>query len=194
MMNKTYSNSKNLPSQLIIFAVISLVVCLTRFSHELTPLSLPDASLIVFVAGGLLLKKIRYLFFLLVAVFFIDFYAITIHQYAEVRISISYFTHMLTYLIAWLIAKKWLSDRQLEIKRFFKISAAIIVVTYFISYGSYYLLNTTTTDTTFFNFMAMDLKDFLITNFAYAIILLASIKIIDVMENQKKPKNSLLNN
>jgi hypothetical protein len=101
---------------------------------------------------------------------------------------------MLTYLIAWLIVKKWLSDRQLEIKRFFKISAAIIVVTYFISYGSYYLLNTTATDTTFFNFMALDLKDFLITNFAYAIILLASIKIIDVMENQKKPKNSLLNN
>ena len=42
--------------------------------------------------------------------------------------------------------------------------------------------------------MAMDLKDFLITNFAYAIILLASIKIIDAMANQKKPKNSLLNN
>jgi len=193
-MNKTYSNSKNLPSQLIIFAVISLVVCLTRFSHELTPLSLPDASLIGFVAGGLLLKKIRYLFCLFVAVFLIDFYAITIHQYVEVTISISYFTHMLTYLIAWLIVKKWLSDRQLEIKRFFKISAAIIVVTYFISYGSYYLLNTTATDTTFYKFMAMDLKDFLITNFAYAIILLASIKIIDVMENQKKPKNSLLNN
>jgi len=193
-MNKTYSNSKNLPSQLIIFAVISLVVCLTRFSHELTPLSLPDASLIGFVAGGLLLKKIRYLFCLFVAVFLIDFYAITIHQYVEVTISISYFTHMLTYLIAWLIVKKWLSDRQLEIKRFFKISAAIIVVTYFISYGSYYLLNTTATDTTFYKFMAMDLKDFLITNFAYAIILLASIKIIDVMENQKTPKNSLLNN
>jgi len=194
MMNKTYSNSKNLPSQLIIFAVISLVVCLTRFSHELTPLSLPDASLIGFVAGGLLLKKIRYLFCLFVAVFLIDFYAITMHQYVEVTISISYFTHMLTYLIAWLIVKKWLSDRQLEIKRFFKISAAIIVVTYFISYGSYYLLNTTATDTTFYKFMAMDLKDFLITNFAYAIILLASIKIIDVMENQKTPKNSLLNN
>jgi hypothetical protein len=193
-MNKTYSNSKNLPFQLIIFAVISLVVCLTRFSHELTPLSLPDASLIGFVAGGLLLKKIRYLFCLFVAVFLIDFYAITIHQYVEVTISISYFTHMLTYLIAWLIVKKWLSDRQLEIKRFFKISAAIIVVTYFISYGSYYLLNTTATDTTFYKFMAMDLKDFLITNFAYAIILLASIKIIDVMENQKTPKNSLLNN
>jgi len=193
-MNKTYSNSKNLPSQLIIFAVISLVVCLTRFSHELTPLSLPDASLIGFVAGGLLLKKIRYLFCLFVAVFLIDFYAITMHQYVEVTISISYFTHMLTYLIAWLIVKKWLSDRQLEIKRFFKISAAIIVVTYFISYGSYYLLNTTATDTTFYKFMAMDLKDFLITNFAYAIILLASIKIIDVMENQKTPKNSLLNN
>ena len=193
-MNKTYSNSKNLPSQLIIFAVISLVVCLTRFSHELTPLSLPDASLIAFFAGGLLLKKIRYLLFLFVALFFIDLYAISIHQYAEVTISISYLTHMVTYLIAWQIAKNWLSDRQLEIKRFFKISTTIIVVTYFISYGSYYLLNTIANDTTFFNFMAMDLKDFLITNFAYAIILLASIKIIDAMANQKKPKNSLLNN
>ena len=193
-MNKTYSNSKNLPSQLIIFAVISLVVCLTRFSHELTPLSLPDASLIAFFAGGLLLKKIRYLLFLFGALFFIDLYAISIHQYAEVTISISYLTHMVTYLIAWQIAKNWLSDRQLEIKRFFKISTTIIVVTYFISYGSYYLLNTIANDTTFFNFMAMDLKDFLITNFAYTIILLASIKIIDAMANQKKPKNSLLNN
>ena len=193
-MNKTYSNSKNLRSQLIIFTVISLVVCLTRFSHELTPLSLPDASLIAFFAGGLLLKKIRYLLFLFVALFFIDLYAISIHQYAEVTISISYLTHMVTYLIAWQIAKNWLSDRQLEIKRFFKISTTIIVVTYFISYGSYYLLNTTATDTTFFNFMALDLKDFLITNFAYAIILLASIKIIDLLANQKKPKNSLLNN
>ena len=193
-MNKTYSNSKNLRSQLIIFTVISLVVCLTRFSHELTPLSLPDASLIAFFAGGLLLKKIRYLLFLFVALFFIDLYAISIHQYAEVTISISYLTHMVTYLIAWQIAKNWLSDRQLEIKRFFKISTTIIVVTYFISYGSYYLLNTTATDTTFYKFMAMDLKDFLITNFAYAIILLASMKIIDVMENQKTPKNSLLNN
>ena len=193
-MNKTYSNSKNLRSQLIIFTVISLVVCLTRFSHELTPLSLPDASLIAFFAGGLLLKKIRYLLFLFGALFFIDLYAISIHQYAEVTISISYLTHMVTYLIAWQIAKNWLSDRQLEIKRFFKISTTIIVVTYFISYGSYYLLNTIANDTTFFNFMAMDLKDFLITNFAYAIILLASIKIIDAMANQKKPKNSLLNN
>ena len=193
-MNKTYSNSKNLRSQLIIFTVISLVVCLTRFSHELTPLSLPDASLIAFFAGGLLLKKIRYFLFLFGALFFIDLYAISIHQYAEVTISISYLTHMVTYLIAWQIAKNWLSDRQLEIKRFFKISTTIIVVTYFISYGSYYLLNTTATDTTFYKFMAMDLKDFLITNFAYAIILLASIKIIDVMENQKTPKNSLLNN
>ena len=193
-MNKTYSNSKNLRSQLIIFTVISLVVCLTRFSHELTPLSLPDASLIAFFAGGLLLKKIRYLLFLFVALFFIDLYAISIHQYAEVTISISYLTHMVTYLIAWQIAKNWLSDRQLEIKRFFKISTTIIVVTYFISYGSYYLLNTTATDTTFFNFIAMDFKDFLITNFAYAIVLLASIKIIDLLANQKKPKNSLLNN
>ena len=193
-MNKTYSNSKNLRSQLIIFTVISLVVCLTRFSHELTPLSLPDASLIAFFAGGLLLKKIRYLLFLFVALFFIDLYAISIHQYAEVTISISYLTHMVTYLIAWQIAKNWLSDRQLEIKRFFKISTTIIVVTYFISYGSYYLLNTTATDTTFLNFIAMDFKDFLITNFAYAIVLLASIKIIDLLANQKKPKNSLLNN
>ena len=108
--------------------------------------------------------------------------------------SISYFAHIVTYLISWQIAKKWLSDRQLEIKRFFKISATIIVVTYFISYGSYYLLNTNATDTTFFNFMALDLKDFLITNFAYAIVLLASIKIIDLLANQKKLKNSLLNN
>ena len=36
--------------------------------------------------------------------------------------------------------------------------------------------------------MAMDLKDFLITNFAYAIILLASIKIIDAHGKSKKAK------
>lgn len=42
---------------LMIVAAIAFFMLLTRGSHTLTPFSLPDASLVLFLLGGLLLKR-----------------------------------------------------------------------------------------------------------------------------------------
>jgi len=46
-----------LNKHLAIAAVIAFFMLLTRGSHVLTHVSLPDASLVLFLLGGLLLKR-----------------------------------------------------------------------------------------------------------------------------------------
>lgn len=66
-------NHLTLPKQLAIAAVIAFFMLLTRGSHVLTHISLPDASLVLFLLGGLLLKRTAWFvaFFVLATV--IDF-------------------------------------------------------------------------------------------------------------------------
>ena len=48
-------NTSQITKQLIIAATIAFLMALTRGSHVLTSVSLPDASLVLFLLGGMYL-------------------------------------------------------------------------------------------------------------------------------------------
>ena len=50
-------NKSTLTKPLLIATAIAFFMLLTRGSHTLTPFNLPDASLVLFLLGGLLLKR-----------------------------------------------------------------------------------------------------------------------------------------
>ncbi|MES2636488.1 MAG: hypothetical protein V4605_04120 [Pseudomonadota bacterium] len=66
-------NNLIFPKQLIIAAVITFFMLLTRGSHVLTHVSLPDASLVLFLLGGLFLKRTTWFAALFVLATVIDF-------------------------------------------------------------------------------------------------------------------------
>lgn len=66
-------NHLTLSKQLIIAAVITFFMLLTRGSHVLTHVSLPDASLVLFLLAGLLLKRATWFIAFFVLATVIDF-------------------------------------------------------------------------------------------------------------------------
>ena len=46
-------------NNLLILSALLFFIFLTRFSHELTAFALPDASLIIVFAAGILLKEMK---------------------------------------------------------------------------------------------------------------------------------------
>lgn len=193
-MKKTDLKIQNLFSKISLFILFLLILFMTRISHELTSFSLPDASLICFIAGGLFLKRFGYCLVLLLTLFFIDIYAITSNSFSEITLGSSYLIHMVTYFFAWQISKKLLSIHYYEISKFFLVISLIIFGAYIFSYGSYYFLNNIANESSLFIYIAQDLKHFLLINYSYGTILFICIKLTNLIVGQNNSKSSLLNN
>lgn len=193
-MNPSDKNRKILSSSSMIFTLILGAIALTRFSHELTAFSLPDASLILFLAGGILLKRLSYLLALLCALFLIDGYAIMSHQYANVAFNSGYLIHLATYLFAWMTALKFLSNGRAKTSKFFTISSLVICMAYLLSYGSFFLLNHSAVGNSLYTFLMQDLIVFITANFVYLGLLFLVMKINQHIVNQNTTARALINN
>jgi hypothetical protein len=99
------------PKHLAIAAVIAFFMLLTRGSHVLTSISLPDASVVLFLLGGLYLKRAGWfaVFFILAAV--IDFGAAALDPMQGFCLTDGYWGLIPAYGVMWL-GGKWLASRK----------------------------------------------------------------------------------
>ena len=136
--------TSKLPSnkQLLIAAAIAFFMLLTRGSHTLTPFNLPDASLALFLLGGLYLRRLGWFaaFFVLATV--IDFGAAALDPAQGFCLTNGYWGLIPSYAAMWL-GGLWLSKRK---DAFVPVPYALVsmlttFVAFVISTQTYYLFS-----------------------------------------------------
>jgi branched-subunit amino acid transport protein len=133
-MNKSYKN------YLLLIAIIFLMT-LTRNSHSLTSLYLPDATFAVFFIGGYNLKNIRWFSFLLLISTLIDVITSLLNPSMNLWHNISYFGMIFTYGAMWLGGL--LSTKVRSSISFIAGSLVSTVIAFIISTQTYNLLSGT---------------------------------------------------
>jgi hypothetical protein len=103
-------NKLTLNQKLAVAAIFAFLMLLTRGSHVLTAVSLPDASLALFLLGGLLLGRIAWFiaFFLLASL--IDFGAASVDSWQAFCLTDAYWGLIPAYGAVWL-GGRWLASR-----------------------------------------------------------------------------------
>ena len=95
---------------LIIVSVLAFLMLLTRGSHVMTHVALPDASLALLLIGGLLLRKAVWFVLLVVLATAIDFGAAAIDSIQAFCLTDGYWGMLPTYAVMWL-AGIWLGKQ-----------------------------------------------------------------------------------
>jgi hypothetical protein len=137
-MNVSILTTKNL----VIATAITFLMLLTRGSHVLTSVSLPDASLALLLIGGLYLRKAAWFALFVALATAIDFGAAAIDSIQAFCLTDGYWGMLPTYAVMWL-AGVWLS-RQANSFDAFKFAFAGLLSTllaFVISTQSYYLFS-----------------------------------------------------
>jgi len=136
------TNSSKSTQLFIIAALIAFFMLLTRGSHVLTTVSLPDASLALFLLGGLYLKRAWWFaaFFVLAAV--IDFGAAALDPMQGFCLTNGYWGLIPAYGAMWL-GGLWLATRTdaFAVKPYALTSVITTVVAFVISTQAYYLFS-----------------------------------------------------
>ena len=136
--------SKTLPSakHFGIAVAITFFMLLTRGSHVLTAVSLPDASLVLFLLGGLFLKRAGWfaIFFVLTAV--IDFGAAALDPAQGFCLTNGYWGLIPAYGTMWL-GGLWLSAKQDAFAAIPYVATGLIatLMAFVISTQTYYLFS-----------------------------------------------------
>lgn len=111
-MNQSQIKSNLLSSKtLIIAASVVFFMLLTRGSHVLTSVSLPDASLALLLVSGLYLRKVAWFAFFVVLATAIDFGAAAVDSFQAFCLTDGYWGMLPTYAVMWL-AGLWLSKQK----------------------------------------------------------------------------------
>lgn len=128
--------------KIILAAAIAFFMLLTRGSHVLTSVSLPDASLALLLIGGLYLRKAVWFALFVVLATAIDFGAAAIDSIQAFCLTDGYWGMLPAYAVMWL-AGVWLS-KQADSTDIAKFAAASIVSTFaafVISTQTYYIFS-----------------------------------------------------
>jgi hypothetical protein len=192
-MNKiNFTMQKLLTKNILLAVMLFFLIMLTRASHELTSLNLPDASLAIFIAAGIFLKHRKFLFLFIALIVSVDAYIININNMTHINFETSYLGHIFTYILTWELGRKFLSgDKSLKAKLFFPIAFFTIVSSYTISFSSHYFLSGWINNPNFYDglsFLVNNFNSFFIPNAVYFGLLYGILKII-----HKIPKLSALN-
>ena len=135
-------NQSQIAKPLLIAAVIAFFMLLTRGSHVLTQVSLPDASLALFLLGGLLLKRAGCFaaFFGLATV--IDFGAAALDPAQGFCLTNGYWGLIPSYGAMWL-GGLWLSQQNdaFQTVKYAAVSMLTTFVAFVISTQTYYLFS-----------------------------------------------------
>ncbi|WP_193726084.1 hypothetical protein [Pseudomethylobacillus aquaticus] len=102
------NNARSTLSTLSIAAGIVILMLVTRGSHVLTSVSLPDASLALFLLGGLYLQRVRWFVALLALAAMIDFGAAGLNSFYAFCLTPGYWGMIPTYAVMWL-GGRWLA-------------------------------------------------------------------------------------
>lgn len=135
-------NKLSLQQKLAAGAVVAFFMLLTRSSHALTPIALPDASLVLFLMGGLLLGRAAWfvVFFLLASI--IDFGVAAIDPWQAFCLTDGYWGLIPAYGAMWL-GGRWLARRADPFAPIAYAATALIttVAAFIISTQTYYLFS-----------------------------------------------------
>lgn len=135
-------NTSQINKQIIIAAVLAFLMLLTRGSHVMTHVALPDASLALLLIGGLCLKRAAWFAFFVVLATAIDFGAAAIDSFQAFCLTDGYWGMLPTYAVMWL-AGIWLG-KQSNTLDVFKYAIAGVLATFsafVISTQTYYLFS-----------------------------------------------------
>jgi hypothetical protein len=137
---RTTHNMLSLNQKLAVAALIAFFMLLTRGSHVLTAVSLPDASVALFLLGGLLLGRAAWfaVFFILASV--IDFGAAALDPLQAFCLTDGYWGMIPAYGVMWL-AGRWLANRAdaFALLPYATASMLSTVIAFVISTQTYYL-------------------------------------------------------
>jgi hypothetical protein len=130
------------PKQLLIAAAITLFMLLTRGSHVLTNVALPDASLVLFLFGGLYLRRAGWFVAFFVLATFIDFGAAALDPAQGFCLTNGYWGLIPSYASMWL-GGMWLGQQK---DAFAPILYALVsmlttLIAFVISTQTYYLFS-----------------------------------------------------
>ncbi|MDX1916149.1 MAG: hypothetical protein SFU55_11240 [Methylophilus sp.] len=130
------------PKSLLIAAALAFFMLLTRGSHMLTPFSLPDASIVLFLLGGLWLKRAGWFAAFFVLATCIDFGAAAFDPAQGFCLTNGYWGLIPSYGVMWL-GGIWLSKQD---DAFSPLPYALVAVStafaaFVISTQTYYLFS-----------------------------------------------------
>ncbi len=104
------ASKSTLKSQLLVATAIAFFMLLTRGSHMLTPFSLPDASLALFLLGGLMLRRVGWFMAFFVLATVIDFGAAALDPVQGFCLTNGYWGLIPAYGVMWL-GGMWLAKQ-----------------------------------------------------------------------------------
>lgn len=135
--NNPYSKTS-----IIIATVIAFLMLLTRGSHVLTSVSLPDASLALLLIGGLYLRKAVWFTLFVVLATVIDFGAAAIDSIQAFCLTPGYWGMLPTYAVMWL-AGIWLGKQanSLDALKYTTAGLLATLLAFVISTQTYYLFS-----------------------------------------------------
>ena len=183
---------KNLPnaSNYLFILIFSLII-FSRMGHDLTPFSIPDASFVLFLVGGFLLRKSHFLALMLFGLMIIDLYALNKLNGNQINLEVTYFIHLFCYLIPWFFARKHL-HQSVIFSKFFKVFFAALFLTYLFSNTSYYFYyGLPPTINSFTNFIIDDALNFLLINTLYGLIFIFVYKLTLSLKLKSLKKTSV---
>lgn len=127
---------------ILIAAAIAFLMLLTRGSHVLTSVSLPDASLALLLIGGLYLRKVFWFVLLVMLATAIDFGAAAIDSLQAFCLTDGYWGMLPSYAAMW-FAGVWLSKQQDSLNTFKYAFAGVAstLVAFVISTQTYYIFS-----------------------------------------------------
>ena len=134
------------------FKSISIFICLfslmtiTRGSHLLTSISLPDASFALFLIGGMLLKKPKWFISLFILSVVIDLATLSINSAYQIPINFGYLGLLPSYGIMWFFGLRIANTK--SFLRFAAFGVIATLITFVISTQTYNLLSGTFPDIT----------------------------------------------
>ena len=135
-------NKLPLTKPLLIAAAIAFAMLLTRGSHVLTHVSLPDASLALFLLGGLLLKRWAWFVVFFGLATFIDFGAAALDPLQGFCLTNGYWGLIPSYAALW-FGGLWLSKQSnpFAVLPFTLVSLSTTFIAFVVSTQTYYLFS-----------------------------------------------------
>ncbi len=168
---------KNNISNILVITTMLFFIFLTRFNHELTPFALPDASLIIAFAAGMILKERKYLVVVILGIIGLDNFAIYNHGYQDITLfNASYFFHLTIYPMAWWLACKL---KIFDMLNFMTIILAVVSLGFIISYGGYFYLYDMSLSgvTSLWSYLQNNFSSYFLSNIIYAGLLYLGLKL-----------------
>lgn len=132
----------SLQRNIAIMLSLAFFMLLTRGSHVLTAFSLPDASLIVFLLGGIWVRRWSWFALLFILAAVIDFGSAAFNPYLGFCLTDGYWGMIPTYAAMWL-GGLWLARQAQPFKAvlYFPVAAFTTLLAFVISTQTYYLFS-----------------------------------------------------